>query len=73
MSLVAVNQIAYKADRLKAAISANRDGSAPIELLLRDGERFKTVRIDWRGGQRYPVLERIEGSEDRLSMLTAPR
>ena len=73
MSLVAVNQIAYKADRLKAAISANRDGSAPIELLVRDGERFKTVRIDWRGGQRYPVLERIEGSEDRLSTLLAPR
>ena len=73
MTLVAVNQIVYKADRLKAAISANRDGSAPIELLLRDGERFKTVRIDWRGGQLYPLLERIDASEDRLSTLMAPR
>ncbi len=73
MTLIAVNQIAYKADRLKAAISANQGGSAPIELLLRDAERFKTVRIDWRGGLRYPVLERIEGSQDRLSTLMAPR
>ena len=73
MTLVAVNQIAYKADRLKASITANRDGSAPIELLLRDGERFKTVRIDWRGGQRYPVLERLADQADLLGALMAPR
>ena len=73
MTLVAVNQLAYKADRLKAVIGANTDGKAPIEMLLRDGERFKTVRIDWRGGQRYPVLERIEGQADLLKVLMAPR
>ena len=73
MTLVAVNQLAYKADRLKAAIGANPDGKAPIELLVRDGERFKTVRIDWRGGQRYPVLERIDGQPDLLTVLMGAR
>lgn len=73
MVLVAVGQRAFKPERLKAAVTANRDGRAPIELLVRDGELFRTVTIDWRGGLRYPHLVRIEGSEDRLSRLLAPR
>ena len=73
MTLVAVNQLAYKADRLKAAITANKDGGALIELLLRDGEHYRTARIDWRGGLRYPVLEPIAGQPDLLGLLLTPR
>jgi predicted metalloprotease with PDZ domain len=51
-TLLAVNQDAYKPERLAAAITANKDGRAPIELLLRDGERFRSLRVDWRGGLR---------------------
>ncbi len=72
-TLVAVNQMAYKAEGLKDAIRANRDGRTPIELLLRDGDRFFSVRIDWRGGLRYPKLERIDGRADRLATLFAAR
>jgi predicted metalloprotease with PDZ domain len=72
-TLLAVNQRAYKAEDLRAAIAANKDGSAPVELLLRDGDLYRTVRIDVRGGVRYPRLARIEGSEDRLSPLLAPK
>jgi len=71
--LVAVNQMAFKPERLKAAVSANTGGQAPIELLVRDGDRFRTLQIDWRGGLRYPRLERIDGTEDRLGSLLAPR
>lgn len=71
--LLAVNQRAYKAEALKAAITANRDGSAPLELLLRDGDLFRSVRIDYRGGLRYPRLERVAGSEDRLTPMQARR
>lgn len=66
-TLVAVNNRAYKAELLKAAITANKGGQAPIELLLRDGENYRTVKIDYRGGLRYPRLERIAGTEDRLA------
>ena len=72
-TLLAVNQRAYKAEGLKEAIRANRDGKAPIELLLRDGDRFFSVRIDYRDGLRYPALERIEGRVDRLAALLAAR
>ena len=38
VTLVAVNGRAYKPELLKQAVTANKDGKAPIELLLREGE-----------------------------------
>ena len=34
---------------------------------MKTGERYKTVKIDNRGGQRFPKLERVEGTPDRLT------
>ncbi len=73
MSVVAVNGRAYKAELLRDAIKANRDGKQPIELLIREGDFYKTTRIDWRGGLRYPKLERIEGAAETLSAVFAPK
>jgi hypothetical protein len=42
-------------------------------LIVRDGDRFRVVRIDYRGGLRYPKLERIEGSRDWHGAILAPR
>ena len=66
VTVVAVNNQAYKSERLSAAISANKSGTAPLELLLREGDRYRQVKIDYRGGLRYPRLSRIEGSPERL-------
>jgi len=70
--VVAVNGRAYKPELLRQAITANKEGQAPIELLLRDAENYRSVRIDYRGGLRYPRLERTE-STDRLSALLGRR
>jgi hypothetical protein len=63
----------YKPERLAAAISANKNGEAPIELLVKDGDVYKQLRVDWRGGLRYPKLERIDGTPDRLGAIWAAR
>jgi predicted metalloprotease with PDZ domain len=73
VQLVAVNGLAYKAERLKAAITAAKSGASPIQLLVKDAERYRTVAIPWKGGLRYPRLERIDGVEDRLTQVLAPR
>jgi predicted metalloprotease with PDZ domain len=73
LTLVAVNLDAYKPEKLAAAIQANTDGKAPIQLLLRDGDRFRNVSLDWRGGQRFPRLVRVEGTPDRLTQIQAAR
>ena len=70
--ILAVNGIAYDAERFKEAITAAK-ASAPIALIVRDGDHFRTVAIDHRGGLRYPRLERIAGTPDRLSAIYAPR
>jgi predicted metalloprotease with PDZ domain len=73
MTLVAVNWRAYKPEVLKDAVAANKDGQAPLDLLVREGDAFRAVRIDYRGGLRYPKLERVPGVEDRLGAVLAPR
>lgn len=66
-TLLAVNSRAYRPELLKQAVTANKGGQAPIELLLREGDRYRTLILDYRGGLRYPRLERIAGAEDRLA------
>ncbi|HEY8617764.1 peptidase M61 [Phenylobacterium sp.] len=70
--LIAVNGIAYDSERLKEAITAAKGGQ-PLSLLVKDGDHYRTVSLDYRGGLRYPRLERIPGAPDRLSAIYAPR
>ena len=73
VTLVAVNSETYDADKLKEAIkAAAKPGAAPIELLIKDGERYRTVQIDYHAGLRYPQLERVAKTPARLDdILTA--
>jgi predicted metalloprotease with PDZ domain len=72
--IIAVNGLAYSSDRLKKAVrEAAVAGAAPISLLVRKGDRFSTVSLDYHGGLRYPHLERIEGSPALLDDVLAPR
>jgi predicted metalloprotease with PDZ domain len=70
--ILAVNGITYDADLLKDAITAAK-GGGPISLIVKTGDHFRAVQIDYHGGLRYPRLERIPGSTDRLSAIYAPR
>jgi predicted metalloprotease with PDZ domain len=71
-TVVAVNGRAYKPELLKSAISAAKVDRQSIELLLRQAERYQTTRIDYYEGLKYPRLERIEGTPDRLEAIFRP-
>lgn len=73
MTLVAVNGMAASADALKEAITEAKQTGAPIVLLVNNLDHIDTVRIDYRGGLRYPHLERVTGTPDRLGAILAPR
>ncbi|MDV6333189.1 peptidase M61 [Asticcacaulis sp. 201] len=68
MKVLAVNGRAFDAARLKDAIvAAHKAGNTDIiEMMLQDGEYFRTVRFDYHDGLRYPHLERIDGVADLL-------
>ncbi|WAC58959.1 M61 family metallopeptidase [Brevundimonas sp. SL130] len=72
-SLVAVNGKTGSAEALRNAVTAAKGTDAPLELLIKSGDRFRTVAFDYHDGLRYPRLERIEGTPDRLSDILAPR
>jgi len=71
--IVAVNETAFAPDRLKQAVKDATTAKAPIQLLVQTGDRYHTVAIDYHQGLRYPFLERIPGTPDRLSEILAPR
>ena len=71
--VVAVNDVAYSADELKAAITAAKGGKEPIRLLVKRGDTFRTAAIDWHGGLRYPWLEKVGAGETGLDRLLAPK
>ncbi len=72
--IVAVNGAAYEADLLKTAITAAKDG-APLELLIQRGSRYQTVTIDYKGGLRWPWLERAAPGKapTGLDLLLTPK
>ncbi len=72
-ALIAVNGLAYKTERLKAALKAAQDDQKPIELLLKNLDHYRSVRISYAGGLRYPTLLRIDGSKDRLTAILGAR
>ena len=42
-------------------------------MIVKDGDRFRTVAIPYHGGLRWPHLERVEGAAGRLDALLAPK
>ncbi|MGZ9099278.1 MAG: M61 family metallopeptidase [Brevundimonas sp.] len=71
--LVAVGDRVASAEALREAITAAKGGSDPITLIVKNGDRIRTIRFDYHDGLRYPRLERVEGAPDRLGDILAPR
>jgi predicted metalloprotease with PDZ domain len=73
MKLLAVDGLAYDPGRLTKAIERSVKTKAPIELILSQGEVFKTARADYHGGLRYPHLVRDPSHPALLDDILAPR
>ena len=74
MKLVAVNGKEYSSDAIKDAVTAAaKDKNQPVELLVKNFDEYKTIRIDYHDGLKYPHLERVTGKADRLSELLKAR
>ena len=71
--LVAVNGEAYDKERLMAMITAAKTDNAPLEFIVKNGNRYATVRIDYHDGLRYPHLIRHSDIPARLDQILAPR
>jgi len=73
MTVIAVNGRKYSAAALDAAIAAAHESHQPIELLVETDDYYRTLRIEYFDGARYPHLKRIEGHTDTLAEVLKPR
>lgn len=71
--IVAVNGFSYDADRLREIVKLSKDAPSPVELIVKNGDRYRTIKLDYHGGLRYPHLERNEGVPARLDAILAAK
>jgi predicted metalloprotease with PDZ domain len=72
MQLQAVNDQKFTPAVLREAVLAAEHGKEPTKLLLKRGDEFITISLDYHGGLRIPHLERVEKIPDRLDAIFAP-
>ncbi|HEY3863453.1 MAG TPA: peptidase M61 [Verrucomicrobiae bacterium] len=68
--VLAVDGRALDTDQLKAAI---KDGKSPLALLVKSGDVYRTIDLNYTGGLRYPMLEKSGAGSSSLDALLAPR
>jgi predicted metalloprotease with PDZ domain len=67
MKLAAVNGRKYTPEILREALRAGKGSTVPLELLVENTDYYKTYKIDYHGGERYPHLVRDESKPDLLT------
>ena len=60
------------ADVLKQAVRGAKGTTDPIELIVSNDNEFRTVRLDYHDGEKYPRLERVQGTPDLLDEIIKP-
>ncbi len=72
--ILAVGGLAFTPELLQQAIAAAQKARKPVEILVRRGDRFRTVSVAYYDGLRWPWLERANGRKvTALDQLLAPR
>jgi predicted metalloprotease with PDZ domain len=67
MKIVAVNGRRFSADALHDAIKGAKGGNQPIELLVENTDYFKTYKLDYHEGEKYPRLVRDDSKPDLMA------
>jgi predicted metalloprotease with PDZ domain len=72
MKLIGVNGRKFSADVLHDALREGKNSSAPLELLVENTDYYKTVKLDYHGGEKFPHLVRDEAKPDVLTEIIKP-
>jgi len=70
--ILAVNGRVFSADSVRAAIQSARASSEPIHLIVEADTFVSSVDVDYHDGERFPRLERVEGTAALLDEITKP-
>ena len=73
MKIVAVNGRRFNFQVFRDALSAGKHGSQPLQLLIENTDYFRTLSLDYHGGEKYPHLSRDQSKPDMLTDIIRAR
>jgi predicted metalloprotease with PDZ domain len=73
MKVVAVNGRRFTPEVLHEAIKSAKGGKDPIELLVENTDYYKTFKLDYHDGEKYPHLVRDESKPDLMTEIVKAR
>jgi predicted metalloprotease with PDZ domain len=72
MKILAVNGQPFARATLQQAIDAAKTTTKPIDFKVDNTGVISHLRLDYHGGQRHPVLERVPNTPDRIAEILRP-
>jgi len=70
--IMAVDGKIFSSEALQQAIRAAKGNTEAIHLIVQTESFVSTADIDYHDGERYPMLERVEGATAYLDEITKP-
>jgi predicted metalloprotease with PDZ domain len=70
--ILAVNGQIFSAEAMRRAIQSAKSATEPIHLIVQAESSVFTADIDYHDGERFPALERVDGTPDYLDDITTP-
>ncbi len=70
--IMAVDGHVFSKDALHAAIKRAKGNAAPIHFILQNDTVVTEANVDYHEGERYPTLERVEGTAAYLDDIVKP-
>jgi predicted metalloprotease with PDZ domain len=70
--IIAVNGRQFTIAGLRHAVEDSTRNSNPIEVLVKDGEYYKSCAIDYHDGEKYPHIVRDKTKPDLISEIIRP-
>ena len=58
IKIIAVNGRQFSTTELHHAVADSAKSTAPLLLLIKDGEYYKTLSLDYHDGEKYPHVVR---------------
>src|SRR3546814_16295489 len=69
MNVIAVNGTSFSSERIKQAVANNKGNRGPVALLVRSGDKYRNIELDYSGGLVYPHLEKTGEDEGGIDLL----
>jgi predicted metalloprotease with PDZ domain len=73
MKVIAVNGRRFSSEILRDALRASKTSKEPLQLLVENTEYYKTYKLDYHEGEKYPHLVRDESKPDMLGEIIKGR